>query len=98
MAASPARLLHHLHRVLSPHSAARDDDATLLERFARRRDQSAFAVLVRRHGPLVLRLCRRVLADAQAAEDAFQAVFLVLARKAADLRLRQSLPAWLHGV
>jgi hypothetical protein len=61
-------------------------DRELVERFALQRDEEAFAVLVRRHGPMVLRVCQRVLHDAHAAEDAFQAVFLVLSRKAASLR------------
>src|SRR5262245_4965880 len=73
-------------------------DRQLLERFVRGGEESAFAALVRRHGGLVLGLCRRLLRDAHAAEDAFQATFLVLARKAASIRLPDSLPSWLYGV
>jgi RNA polymerase sigma factor (sigma-70 family) len=73
-------------------------DAELLERFARRRDEPAFAALVVRHGPMVLGVCRRLLPDDQEAEDAFQAAFLVLARKAAAIRRRPLLGAWLYGV
>jgi RNA polymerase sigma factor (sigma-70 family) len=72
-------------------------DAVLLERFAAQRDESAFAALLARHGPMVLGVCRRVLRDTHEAEDVFQAVFLVLARKAAILRRPQSLAAWLYG-
>jgi RNA polymerase sigma factor (sigma-70 family) len=70
----------------------------LLERFVRQRDESAFAALVARHGAMVLRVCRRVLGDAQEAEDAFQAAFLILARKATSLKRPDALPGWLHGV
>src|SRR5579871_684099 len=60
--------------------------------------ERAFAALVERHGPAVLRACRAILRDEHAAEDAFQAVFLVLARKAGSLRVRDSLAPWLHEV
>src|SRR5262249_3358893 len=98
MPTSPATLLRHLRRLASRHAADPDADAILLDRFVRRRDEEAFAALVRRHGPMVLCVCRRVLADAGAAEDAFQATFLVLARKAATVRPREALASWLHGV
>lgn len=71
-------------------------DAALLRRFAEAHDQAAFELLVWRHGALVLGACRRVLRDDYAAEDAFQATFLVLARKAGGVRT--NLPAWLHRV
>lgn len=73
-------------------------DGQLLERFAAQREESAFAQLVERHGPMVLGVCRRVLHDEHDAEDAFQAVFLVLARKSASIRKREALGSWLYGV
>jgi RNA polymerase sigma factor (sigma-70 family) len=73
-------------------------DAVLIERFARLGDEAAFAALVDRHGPMVLRVCRRVLGDAHTAEDAAQAAFLVLARKAGCLRRPEALVGWLYGV
>ncbi|HKB37068.1 MAG TPA: sigma-70 family RNA polymerase sigma factor [Gemmataceae bacterium] len=73
-------------------------DAHLVDRFVARRDDEAFAILVRRHGPMVLSVCRRVLHDLHDAEDAFQATFLVLARKAGSIGRRERLGNWLHGV
>jgi RNA polymerase sigma factor (sigma-70 family) len=73
-------------------------DGQLLERFITRRDEGAFQMLVKRHGPLVFGTCRRVLRDAHAAEDAFQATFLVLVRRAQSLDRRGSLSGWLYGV
>jgi RNA polymerase sigma factor (sigma-70 family) len=73
-------------------------DAGLLERFAVHRDEAAFAALVERFGPMVLGVCRRVTGDAHAAEDAFQATFLVLARKAPSLVRQELVGNWLWGV
>jgi RNA polymerase sigma factor (sigma-70 family) len=73
-------------------------DSELLDRFTTRHDEEAFELLVQRHGPLVLRVCRRVLQDVHDAEDAFQATFLVLARKAASIRNRASVGGWLYEI
>jgi RNA polymerase sigma factor (sigma-70 family) len=75
-----------------------DSDTELLERFAHRRDESAFAELVARHGPMVLGVCRRLLRHSEDAEDAFQATFLVLARKATSLGRPERLAGFLFGV
>ena len=76
-------------------------DAQLLERFVQSHDEgaeSAFNVLVERHGPMVLAVCSRILNDPHDARDAFQATFLVLVRKAGTVRKRESIAEWLYGV
>src|SRR5438309_7362359 len=73
-------------------------DAQLLERFARGHEEEPFAALVRRHGPMVWSVSRRVLPQVQDAEDVFQATFLLLAQKAATIRKAGSVGSWLHGV
>ncbi len=70
----------------------------LLEQFLTHRDELAFQVLVSRHGPMVLGICRRMLANAADAEDAFQATFLVLFKRAGSLGPGDAVAAWLHGV
>jgi RNA polymerase sigma factor (sigma-70 family) len=78
--------------------AAVMSDGELWERYVRRRDELAFEALVRRHGPMVLSVCRRILRNEQDAEDAFQATFLVLVRRAGSLRSPETIANWLHGV
>src|SRR6266498_2080882 len=99
MATSPMRgVLRQLRRASALRDAADLTDGQLLESFLARREEAAFEALVRRHGPMVLGVCRRLLGNLHDAEDAFQATFLVLARKAATVRPRELLPNWLHGV
>jgi RNA polymerase sigma factor (sigma-70 family) len=93
--AANRRLPLPLIRSLTRHELA---DAELLHQYDGVRDEAAFAELVRRNGPLVLRTCRHVLGDTTAAEDAFQATFVLLARKARQLPRTGSLAGWLHTV
>jgi RNA polymerase sigma factor (sigma-70 family) len=93
-----ARVMHSLRGVLSAPGADAAADARLLEHFLLRGDESAFEALVRRHGPMVLGVCRRILGQEADAEDAFQATFLVLVRKADSVRPREMVGNWLYGV
>jgi RNA polymerase sigma factor (sigma-70 family) len=91
-------LMRHLKGLAAGHAAGQRTDRQLLDDFASRRDESAFAALLSRHGAMVLRVCRRVLGHEQDAEDAFQATFLVLARNTASIRKHEALANWLYGV
>jgi RNA polymerase sigma factor (sigma-70 family) len=90
-------LTNYLREISAAHLAALTD-GQLLQRFTAQRDEAAFAALVRRHGPLVLGACCRVLRDWHNAEDAFQGTFLLLARRAGSLRRPEALGPWLYGV
>ena len=79
-------VLAYLRRTCAPEGARDLTDGELLQRFLTNREGAAFTILLQRHGPMVLGVCRRVLRDAHDAEDAFQATFLLLARKARSLR------------
>jgi RNA polymerase sigma factor (sigma-70 family) len=99
MATRPmSEVLQHLHRAVLLRDGAGLTDGQLLEDYLRRGNDAALAALVRRHGPMVWGVCRRVLANYHDAEDAFQATFLVLARKAAAIASRELLANWLYGV
>jgi RNA polymerase sigma factor (sigma-70 family) len=93
-----ASLMPTLRRVVLAGTTADRTDGQLLGAFVTDRDADAFGALVRRHGPMVLGVCRRLLADHATADDAFQAVFLVLARRAAAVRPRERVGNWLYGV
>jgi RNA polymerase sigma factor (sigma-70 family) len=93
-----AAVLRHIRQWVGVETRASLTDGQLLDEYVRRREEAAFAALVERHAPLVFGVCRRMLSQEADAEDAFQATFLVFARRASSIRRRQSLPAWLHGV
>ena len=91
-------VLDHVRRAALREQDAGLTDGELLTRYLARRDGAAFEALVRRHGPMVLGVCRRILRSEADAEDAFQATFLVLVRKAATVRPRERAANWLYGV
>jgi len=91
-------VLGHIRKMVAVQSLKQLSDRELLRRFVDRHDEPAFAALVKRHGPMVLSVCQRVLHCGQDAEDACQATFLVLARKAGSDRWRDSIANWLYGV
>jgi RNA polymerase sigma factor (sigma-70 family) len=98
MSTTTSDFLRHLRTLAARQAIGGLSDQQLLERFRRERSEASFALLVQRHGPMVLSVCRRVLHHVQDVEDAFQATFLVLARKAAMLHQPPLLGSWLHGV
>ena len=98
MTAPLSSFLRHFRRQVFLRDAGELTDRDLLQRFGRGPDGDAFAALVQRYGPLVLGVCRRVLRQEQDAEDAFQATFLVLARKAGSIDQPERLGNWLYGV
>src|SRR5262245_20400392 len=87
-----------LRRLAAPGEDRELTDRQLLQHFSAEGDQQAFGLLVKRHGALVLNVCRRLLRIEQDAEDAFQAAFLVLARKAGQIQWDESIVCWLHEV
>ncbi len=95
------RFLNQIETLFRAGTAGGLTDGQLLERFLERRGEgaeAAFAALVDRHGAMVLRLCRQILSSEEDAEDAAQATFLVLARRAGSISRRESVSCWLHGV
>jgi len=91
-------VIRHLRRAVLRQDGAGRTDGQLLGSFIDQKDEAAFETLVRRHGPMVFGVCRRVVRNHHDAEDAFQATFLVLARKASSVKQPERLANWLHGV
>jgi RNA polymerase sigma factor (sigma-70 family) len=91
-------ILHYLRRVLGEASHGGVSDADLLRRFVNERDEAAFELLLWRHAAMVLHVCRQVLSDSHAADDAFQATFLVFVRKARSISRGEALASWLYRV
>jgi RNA polymerase sigma factor (sigma-70 family) len=99
MTADPSnKVIQHVREAVLRECGAAPSDSELLEKYLCRRDEASFEVLVHRHGPMVLGVCRRVLGNEADSEDAFQATFLVFVRKAASIRSRNTLGNWLYGV
>jgi RNA polymerase sigma factor (sigma-70 family) len=96
--AFPTALLASIRHFLARQTTSGVPDVQLLHRFIVQSDEAAFAALMEQHGPMVWSVCRRVLGQEADADDAFQATFLVLARKAGSISRRKSLGSWLHGV
>ena len=95
---SSIAVLRDVQTLFEGGSACGLTDRHLLDRFTSRNDEAAFEALVRRHGPMVLRVCRNGLRDHNDVEDAFQATFLVLVRKSGSTRKLDSVGGWLYGV
>src|SRR5437660_12922400 len=93
-----SKIGQHLRRAVLPRDGAGLTDGQLLHDYLSRHEEAALAALVRRHGPMVWGVCRRVLRSYHDAEDAFQATFLVLVRRAASIVPREMVANWLHGV
>jgi RNA polymerase sigma-70 factor (ECF subfamily) len=91
-------VVRHLRKLSDPVPLEQVPDVSLVQRFVTAGDEPAFGEMLRRHGPVVLRICREVLRHEQDAEDAFQATFLVLAKKAGTLRRGEALAGWLYRV
>src|SRR5262249_51457191 len=91
-------VLRFIRKITVREQFARLADRDLLERFVNAQEEDAFAALVCRHGPMVLRVCLQILANEHDAEDAFQATFLVLSRKASSVKKQKSIGNWLFGV
>src|SRR5262245_44588923 len=92
------RALRRIRGLLGASCAEGPTDGDLLRRYVHARDEAAFEALLRRHGPMVLGVCRRVLARGQDVDDAFQATFLVLVRKAPSIGDADRVGNWLYGV
>src|SRR5919205_253884 len=91
-------VVQHLRHLVESHRTRDQSDGQLLESFRERRDEAAFSALVRRHGGVVWNVCRHILPHHHDAEDAFQATFLVLVRKAASIMPSEKVGNWLYGV
>src|SRR5262245_44282742 len=98
MAHELGTFFRRLRHVLASPAIEGVSDGCLLERYVSRQDEGAFAALLERHGPMVLGVCRRLLKNGPDADDAFQATFLVLLRKADSISKRESVGSWLYGV
>src|SRR4051812_13850572 len=91
-------VIRHLRQAVLRQNGVGRTDGQLLASFIDQKDETAFEAMVRRHGPMVFGVCRRIVRNHHDAEDAFQATFLVLARKASSVRPREMVANWLHGV
>src|SRR5262245_50975182 len=92
------KAVEHIRKLAAAQQLAGLSDRELLECYLAGKEEAAFTVIVKRHGPMVLGVCRRLLHNVQDAEDACQATFVVLVRRAASIQQRDSLASWLHGV
>ena len=99
MASTPlSPVLRYIRKIVDLPASAQLTDSQLLDRFVRHRNEAAFSALVERHGPMVMGICRRLLCNSHDAEDAFQATFLVLVRRAEAIGDPDLLANWLYGV
>src|SRR6516164_8747682 len=96
--AQVSAVLRYIRKLATARQDHERPDHQLLDRFIRERDEASFAALLKRHGPMVLGVCRSVLHDLHDAEDAFQAAFLLLAQKAGSIQRREAVGGWLYRV